>query len=363
MAEIAVGVAGVVLGGLALYKYNMPTITTQSQFGRLLTADTAAALPEAKVMHDPRDSVKLLQDSSKLWQIPYAELTFSYLLGKGSQGEVFRGIWRGAAVAIKRIDTRLVDSNILEEFCMEADINMRLKHPNLTLFMGLSLEHPYLCIVSEFVQRGSLFDLLRDDESTALTWRRAIYIARDVARGMAYMHDHNPPILHRDLKSLNILVTKQWTGKIADFGMTRFAEHGEAMTQCGSPLWMAPEMICNQAYDQKADVFSFAICLWELYTHQIPYRSLDLSPSKVVYEVVRHNLRPEIPASCPQRWVTLLECCWAFDAKVLFFIFVLLKWLYSTGSSYLFRNRSRARRHAFRPCHYRARTSHFRSCS
>ena len=59
-------------------------------------------------------------------------------------------------------------------------------------------------------------------------------------------------------------------------------------------------------------MYSFAICLWELYTHKIPYRDLDLSPSKVVYEVVKNNLRPHIPVTCPDRWATLLEACWAF---------------------------------------------------
>ena len=73
----------------------------------------------------------------------------------------------------------------------------------------------------------------------------------DVCSGCAYLHAHSPPLIHRDLKSLNILVDENWRGKVADFGMTRFQEDG-TMTQCGSPLWMAPEMIKNDPYDEVA---------------------------------------------------------------------------------------------------------------
>jgi len=130
--------------------------------------------------------------------LPFIALS-SQLLGKGSQGEVFRANWRGSTVAVKKVDTRKVAVEIIEEFAQEADIMHRLRHPCLTLFMGVSLEHPHLCILTEFVARGSLFDIIHDDTS-ALSWSRCLGIALDVARGMCYLHAHSPPILHRDLK-------------------------------------------------------------------------------------------------------------------------------------------------------------------
>ena len=166
--------------------------------------------------------VQALKTMAGEWNYPFSDLTFGECIGSGSQGEVFRGEFRGSAVAIKRIDTTKVEETTVEEFCMEADINIRLRHPNLTLFMGISMEEPHLCIITEIVERGSLFDLLHD-ENCALTWTRCLGIARDVAKGLAYMHSHRPPILHRDVKSLNILVSKQWTGKVADFGLVSFS--------------------------------------------------------------------------------------------------------------------------------------------
>lgn len=132
--------------------------------------------------------------------ITYKDIKFSKLLGKGSQGEVYLGQWRGLQVAVKKIDTSVVAPEIVEEFCQEADIMRRLRHPCLTLFMGVSLEAPHLCIVTELVDRGSLFDIMH--EESGLTWRKGLSIAMDVASGMTYLHGHNPPILHRDLKSL-----------------------------------------------------------------------------------------------------------------------------------------------------------------
>jgi serine/threonine protein kinase len=185
---------------------------------------------------DPQHQVLALKRRTAEFGLLYSELQFGKLLGKGSQGEVYKAIWRGSNVAVKKIDTRKVQPEIIEEFCQEAEIMRRLRHPSLTLFMGVSLEYPHLCIVTEVVPRGSLFDIIHDEHS-ALTWTRCLSVALDVAQGMTYLHAHNPPILHRDLKSLNILVDLNWKGKVADFGMTRFQDKEAAtMTQCGSPF-------------------------------------------------------------------------------------------------------------------------------
>jgi len=250
----------------------------------------------------------VLKEKNANWIIPYNELRTGKLLGKGSQGEVFQGTWITSEVAVKKVDVGQVDPEIIDEFCQEADIMRRLRHPNLTLFLGVSVKHPHLAIVTEIVKKGSLFDLLKDD-SQPLTWKRCLQLSLDIAQGMQYLHEHSPPIIHRDLKSLNILVDANWRAKVADFGMTRFHHEG-TMTQCGSPLWMSPEMIRNDPYDEKADVYSFGIVLWELYTKKIPYRGSGLNPSLLVVKVVKEDLRPAIPLRCPLQVVRLIEGCW-----------------------------------------------------
>ena len=161
----------------------------------------------------PVYAIKQLARRTRDFGVAYSELQFGRLLGKGSQGEVFAAQWRGLTVAVKKIDTRTVPDEIVDEFVQEADIMRRLRHPCLTLFMGVSLEHPHLCIVTECVRRGSLFDILQE-EAAGFTWRRALQIMTDIASSMTYLHAHNPPILHRDLKSLNVLVDGNWRGKV-----------------------------------------------------------------------------------------------------------------------------------------------------
>ena len=259
--------------------------------------------------------LKKLKATTNEWQINYNELNFQRRIGKGSQGEVFSAKWRGSTFAVKKIDTREVSKDTIEEFCQEASMMKRLQHPALTLFMGVSMQTHNLCIVTEYAHKGSLFDIMRHEQkSRALSWLRALQIAYDVAKGMMYLHSYTPPILHRDLKSLNILVDKNWRGKIADFGMTRFSEDGTYMSQCGSPLWMSPEMISNKKYNEKADVFSFGIVLWEIYTRKIPYRDLKMSANKLVALVVRKRARPTIPPEMPKKYRNLMVACWAHHA-------------------------------------------------
>ena len=232
-------------------------------------ADVSAQQQSATALSSPPKKPATLVDRLRAkigpkWQVPIAEIKLGRLLGKGSQGEVYLGEWRGSMIAVKKIDMTKVEEQILEEFCSEAEIMHRLRHPSLAMFMGICLEPPHLCILTELVPRGAVFDLLQD-EHVPISWNLILRMSQDIAEGMAYLHAFKPqPVLHRDLKSLNLLVDENWRCKIIDFGMTRFADLNANMTQCGSPLWMAPEMIKNETYDDRIDVYSFGVVMWEL---------------------------------------------------------------------------------------------------
>lgn len=122
------------------------------------------------------------------------------------------------------------------------------------------------------MQKGSLWDLLHNVE-VHIEWQVLLSMARDAAKGMAYLHGLSPPILHRDLKTLNLLVDAYNTVKVADFGIAR-VRSVDTMTYCGTPKWTAPEVLRMNSYSEKADVFSFGIVLWEILMREEPYANI-----------------------------------------------------------------------------------------
>lgn len=113
---------------------------------------------------------------------------------------------------------------------------------------------------------------------------------------------------HRDLKSANILLDESYTPKVCDFGLSRLKAQDRSMTgNCGTVQWMAPEVLANQAYNEKADIYSYGIILWELLTRQCPYD--DMSAIQCALAVLNRNHRPEIPRWCPPAMQVLIRSC------------------------------------------------------
>jgi serine/threonine protein kinase len=137
-------------------------------------------------------------------------------------------------------------------------------------------------------------------------------VAIDVSKGMNYLHQNN--IIHRDLKTANLLMDENELVKVADFGVARVQTQSGVMTaETGTYRWMAPEVIEHKPYDQKADVFSFGIALWELLTGELPYAYL--TPLQAAVGVVQKGLRPTIPKNAHPRISELLQRCWQQDPK------------------------------------------------
>lgn len=181
-----------------------------------------------------------------------------------------------------------------------------LRHPNIVLFMGACTQLPNLAIVLEYCANKSLWNLLHN-KKIQLNWRERRRIALGIAQGMSYLHSFPIPVLHRDLKSLNILIDDALIPKIADFGWTRLKS--KKMTKkIGTFQWMAPEVLTTQDYTEKADVFSFGIIMWEIATRKPPYK--NISGITVANRVVSNDLRPKIDEKIPSQWAKLMVKCW-----------------------------------------------------
>ncbi|XP_058108185.1 probable serine/threonine-protein kinase SIS8 isoform X3 [Magnolia sinica] len=154
------------------------------------------------------------------WEVSWEEITLGERIGLGSYGEVYRGDWNGTEVAVKKFLDQDISGDALAEFISEVQIMKRLRHPNVVLFMGAVTRAPHLSIVTEFLPRGSLYRIIHRPNNQ-LDERRRLKMSLDVARGMNYLHNFKPVIVHRDLKSPNLLVDKNWNVKVCDFGLSR----------------------------------------------------------------------------------------------------------------------------------------------
>ncbi|KAL6182136.1 hypothetical protein ACLB2K_043559 [Fragaria x ananassa] len=178
--------------------------------------------------------------------------------------------------------------------------------------MGAVYSQERLAIVTDYLPRGSLFRQLHKNNQ-ALDIKRRMRMALDVARGMNYLHRRNPPIVHRDLKSSNLLVDKNWTVKVGDFGLSKLknATFLTAKSGRGTPQWMAPEVLRNEPSNEKSDVFSYGVILWEIMTVSVPWDNLN--PLQVVGVVGFMDRRLDIPEGLNPEIVSIIEDCWRSD--------------------------------------------------
>ncbi|KAG2262470.1 hypothetical protein Bca52824_069549 [Brassica carinata] len=248
--------------------------------------------------------------------IPWCDLNIKEKIGAGSFGTVHRAEWHGSDVAVKILMEQDFHAERVNEFLREVAIMKRLRHPNIVLFMGAVTQPPNLSIVTEYLSRGSLFRLLhKSGAREQLDERRRLSMAYDVAKGMNYLHNRNPPIVHRDLKSPNLLVDKKYTVKVCDFGLSRLKASTflSSKSAAGTPEWMAPEVLRDEQSNEKSDVYSFGVILWELATLQQPWGNLN--PAQVVAAVGFKDKRLEIPRNLNPQVAAIIEGCWTNEPR------------------------------------------------
>lgn len=250
------------------------------------------------------------------WVIDPRDLQLSdRVLGKGFFGEVKKGRWRGTPVAAKIIYRELFRSKSDEQlFDKEVRMLRSLHHPHVIQFLGVCQfkEKRQRCIVTELMEKGSLHDLLRNEATLFKDPLLRVRIARDIAKGMCYLHMSDPPTLHRDLTSKNILLDRFLRAKIADFGLSRFKEENGVFTQgCGALAFMAPEVYRGEAYSEKADVYSYAIILWEMWNMgKYPHEVAWMDQLAYAAECALRDYRPQLSDDIPEAWRQLITLCW-----------------------------------------------------
>lgn len=297
-------------------------------------ADAARAIVFASLSADPVALASGLDHSD------LSELRIKNAIGRGPKSIVYAAEWGGKEVAIKNLNLPdAVDANAneilkaeLTEFVAEIRVMSKLRHPNIIDYVGFSTT-PRCLIVQELAPNGDLRSYLEGLRTRRLRERepsvrdtellpgivQQLTMALDIARGMAYLHGRDPIVLHRDLKSPNLLLCCDQRIKITDFGLSRekcvLADETAIMTVCGTPLWTAPEILRGQVYNESADVYSFAMCLWEIWGLTLPHAELQLGPMEVALKVLADQARPSVPPDMPPFFAGLLRECWDEDGS------------------------------------------------
>lgn len=244
-------------------------------------------------------------------EIPPEALTFGQEeIGSGASGIVKRGTWlKTTEVAVKVLKNipEFTDKKDLLAFYKEIETLSKLRHTNIVQMYGFCRKENYVCLVTEFVRGGNLADCLADQEY-GLDFNLQAELSLNITRGMVYLH--NQGVIHRDLKPANILIESWDEGKVkvCDFGLSkvRKTEAKEEMEALGSPQYAAPELNTD-THDNKADVFSFAIILWEIAYRASPWPELKFGSEFA--ERYAKGLRPGFPSD--SLFKPLVSKCWS----------------------------------------------------
>jgi ankyrin repeat protein len=246
-----------------------------------------------------------------------SELEFTEKLGAGASGKVYKGLYKGDEVAIKVLKS-MTETKEIEEFKKEFMIMSAIRSKSVVYFYGAVLS-PRLCMVMEYCSRGSLYHVITSDKYD-IGWDKVFRFAMETTRGIAELHNADPPIMHRDLKSLNLLVNEKWEIKVCDFGLSRFNTDSNLKTLVqmrGTFAYCAPEVYFGEQFSTKSDVYSIGMVFWELVTRCIlghyerpfgEFKNLQFD-FQIIIQTAKKGLRPTIPATCPEGWKNLITDC------------------------------------------------------
>ncbi|RLN94765.1 hypothetical protein BBJ28_00005283 [Nothophytophthora sp. Chile5] len=252
-------------------------------------------------------------------QVNLEDITDIRVIGSGGFGVVWLVKYRNSAfLASKRIRAEIGNRERTEAFVEEIRLVSRLDHPNIVAFVGVawSIEAD-LQALFEFIENGDL-RLYLSAPTLHHHWTRVKFqLAIDVIEALVYVHSFIPPLVHRDLKSRNVLISAEMRAKLTDFGVSRFRSSDGTMTMgIGTSRWLAPEVISGSStYDQSADIFSLGVLLSEFDTHALPYGDAKgkhgnkLEDVAILQMVASGSLRPTFRSSCPPTVRSLAMKC------------------------------------------------------
>mmetsp|Transcript_8588 Transcript_8588/g.35801 ORF Transcript_8588/g.35801 Transcript_8588/m.35801 type:complete len:850 (+) Transcript_8588:147-2696(+) len=267
------------------------------------TDETRYQVEEARLKGIDSDYYEILPD----------DISTGKKLGEGGFGTVYEGSCSGQPVALKKLTSTKV--TVHSSFRSELSMLCKLRHPNIVLLLGAIIQPDQLCLVMELCQGGPLNRLLKQRR---LSIKEVAMLAKQIAMAMNWLHSRSPPILHLDIKPGNILLTDNHSlqVKVSDFGLARTAK-SKSGAVVGTRRYMAPEMMQRQPINEKADIYSYGVLLWQILTRKRPFAQFSgiktSQEKKAFCDHVSAGNRPDIPLSAPPILAKLINRCWATD--------------------------------------------------
>ncbi|KAJ3546868.1 hypothetical protein NM688_g5467 [Phlebia brevispora] len=249
------------------------------------------------------------------------EVEFNLLspVGNGSSGQVYKGEWNGAVVAVKRMhaeDARTISEEQRKAMRHEVKVWSSLQHPNILTFYGACLEAAVPFIVMRYCPFGNISQYLEKHSNADRT-----RLSYEVTLGLAFLHGKN--IVHADVKAANVLVGTDHHALLTDFGLSLKLQEIRSQStfsrdidrQRGTLLWMAPEVLLGASPDMSADVYSLGITIWEIFSGQTPFQGV-INDQILMDNVVSRNMRPKRPSRLSQdRLWAVVQRCWVAERE------------------------------------------------
>ena len=242
-------------------------------------------------------------------------------IGRGAFGIVYRTQWlsRRHTVAVKRLHLPHLDNQAEKKFFRELSLMNNVRYPHIITFFGACTEQGKYALVMEYMALGSLYKMLHEDK-IELDWSNRLSIALQTAKSINYLHLLKPAILHRDIKSLNILLDRSYKGyivKVCDFGLAQTKSETAHQTLLSHPLpcrlqWAAPEILNLEKHTVKSDIYSLGLVYWELAANEIPYHNHQ---NAVIRQSFIAGIRLPIPKTTPALFGELIKECWAHNSN------------------------------------------------
>ena len=227
----------------------------------------------------PESVAKGLEPEPKI-----SDFTIVKELGAGSFGHVYLATHKKtkANYAIKAIDKR--DKTNIEEkpyFRREVEVMYKIHHPNVVKLYGHFEDNNYCYFIMEYISKGNMFGIIPQDKKKRISTQIVASLMKDIISAVYFWHNMNPPIIHRDIKPENVLLNEGIVAKLTDFGWSNYIqEDKERKTVCGTPIYLAPEIIKEQGHDERVDIWCIGVLLFELITGSVPFQGKDLETLK-----------------------------------------------------------------------------------